>query len=166
MSNNSEVFFNYPLLVDEAMRDVVRQVLKQAAREGLDGKHHFYISFNTQYSGVKISPQLREQYPEEMTIVVQHQYWDLEIQQSYFSVMLSFNNIPEKLVIPFDALTAFADPSMRFGLQFHAKPDTIDVARELLREDADTTSFEDETTVTTKESGGEKVISLDSFRKN
>jgi uncharacterized protein len=156
--------FNYPVLVDEAMRGVVRQVLRHAKSDGLQGNHHFYISFNTQYPGVMISPQLRARYPEEMTIVVQHQYWDLEIQQNHFSLMLSFNNIPEKLVVPFDALTAFADPSVRFGLQFHHKPASADIAKELLSEDLPITSFEeekgDELPLT------EKVISLDAFRKS
>ncbi len=156
--------FNYPVLVDEAMRGVVRQVLRHANADGLPENHHFYISFNTQYPGVSISPQLRERYPEEMTIVIQHQFWDLEVHQAIFSIMLSFNNIPEKLVIPFDALTAFADPSVRFGLQFHAKPAAKDIAREILSEDISVASFEEEED--TETSSSQKVISIDAFRKN
>jgi hypothetical protein len=156
--------FNYPVLVDEAMRGVVRQVLKHAKADGLPSNHHFYISFNTHYPGVGLSPQLRDQYPDDMTIVIQHQYWDLDVQQTHFSLMLSFNNIPEKLVIPFDALTAFADPSVRFGLQFHSKPVSSDIARELLSEALPVTSFEDERGGESEV--GEKVISLDAFRKN
>jgi uncharacterized protein len=158
--------FNYPVLVDEAMRGVVRQVLRHAKADGLPANHHFYISFNTRYVGVNLSPQLRDQYPEEMTIVIQHQYWDLEIYPTYFSLMLSFNNIPEKLVIPFDALTAFADPSVRFGLQFHSKPATQEIAREVLSESSPVTSFEDEQGDEAPSPTGEKVISLDAFRKN
>ncbi len=159
--------YNYGVLVDEAMRGVVRKVLSQVNADGLEGEHHFYLSFNTQYPGVQISPRLQTEYPEEMTIVVQHQFWDLEVTQQYFSIMLSFNNTPEKLVVPFDALTSFADPSVRFGLQFHAKPDTDEVARELLREDSHVASFEDDNTVGNGESSdSNNVISLDMFRKN
>ena len=157
-------YFNYPVLVDEAMRGVVRQVLRHANADGLPSNHHFYISFNTQYPGVSISPQLRERYPEEMTIVIQHQFWDLEVHQAMFSIMLSFNNIPEKLVIPFDALTAFADPSVRFGLQFHAKPVSKDIAREILSDAVAVASFEEDEE--NDEASNQKVISLDAFRKN
>ena len=156
--------FNYPVLVDEAMRGVVRQVLRHANADGLPKNHHFYISFNTQYPGVSISPQLRERYPEEMTIVIQHQFWDLEIHPAIFTIMLSFNNIPEKLVIPFDALTAFADPSVKFGLQFHAKPVSEDIAREILSDEISVASFEEGNSG--NESSSQKVISLDAFRKN
>ncbi len=112
---------DYPSMIDSAMRGVVRDALLHIQREGLPGEHHFFISFQTQYPGVEMSPQLRARYPEEITIVVQHQFWDLKITDALFSIMLSFNNIPEKLVVPFDALTAFADPSIKFGLQFHGK---------------------------------------------
>ena len=112
---------DYPGMIDTAMRHVVRDALKHVDKFGLPGEHHFFISFQTNYPGVSISPQLKSRYPEEITIVVQHQYWDLKITDTQFSIMLSFNNIPEKLVVPFDALTAFADPSIKFGLQFHGK---------------------------------------------
>jgi hypothetical protein len=104
------------------MRNVVREALIHVDKFGLPGEHHFFISFQTNFPGVSISPQLKARYPEEITIVVQHQFWDLKITDKQFSIMLSFNNIPEKLVVPFDALTAFADPSIKFGLQFHGKP--------------------------------------------
>ncbi|MBN66964.1 MAG: hypothetical protein CMM94_05290 [Rickettsiales bacterium] len=122
----NDQFFNddtidYPGLIDNAMRNVVREALQQVADSGLPGDHHFFISFLTQFPGVEISPMLRERYPEEMTIVVQHQFWDLIIEDDYFTITLSFSNIPEKLVIPFASLTAFADPSIKFGLQFHAR---------------------------------------------
>jgi hypothetical protein len=112
---------DYPGLIDSAMRNVVREALIHVDKFGLPGDHHFFISFQTNYPGVSISPQLKSRYPEEITIVVQHQFWDLKIDKQKFSIMLSFNNIPEKLVVPFDALTAFADPSIKFGLQFHGK---------------------------------------------
>jgi uncharacterized protein len=112
---------DYPGMIDSAMRHVVRDALIHVDKFGLPGDHHFFISFQTNYPGVVISPQLKARYPEEITIVVQHQFWDLKISEKQFSIMLSFNNIPEKLVVPFDALTAFADPSIKFGLQFHGK---------------------------------------------
>jgi hypothetical protein len=108
----------YDLLVSDALRGVVRRVLADVAREGLSGDHHLYISFNTGMPGVRISQRLRAQYPEEMTIVLQHQFWDLTVTEIAFEVGLSFNGVPEKLVVPFDALKGFADPSVQFGLEF------------------------------------------------
>lgn len=150
---------DYPLMVDEAMRSVVRSALREISETGLSDNHHFYISFNTRYPGVSISPQLLDRYPQEITIVIQHQFWDLEVYKHSFSVTLSFNNIPEKLVVPFDALTAFADPSVRFGLQFNQKLslqslETVEQEEDiLLEEDGDGDNSEN------------KVISLEAFRK-
>lgn len=111
---------DYPNLIDTAMRGVVKDVLKQVKLYGLPGNHHFFISFRTDHPAAKVSDTLRARHPQDLTIVLQHQFWDLKVEDSYFSVMLSFNNTPEKLVIPYEAITAFADPSVRFGLQFHA----------------------------------------------
>jgi len=108
----------YDLLVQDALKGVVRKVLSDAAREGLVGEHHFYISFRTDYPGVRLSNRLREKYPQEMTIVLQHQFWDLVITEHTFEVGLSFSGVPERLLIPFDALTGFFDPSVQFGLKF------------------------------------------------
>jgi uncharacterized protein len=108
----------YDLLVREALRGVVRRVLADVAREGLSGDHHLYISFNTGADGVRISQRLRAQYPQEMTIVLQHQFWDLSVTEIAFEVGLAFNGIAEKLVVPFDAIKGFADPSVQFGLEF------------------------------------------------
>jgi hypothetical protein len=108
----------YDLLTQEAMRGVVRRVLKDAAVKGLAGEHHFFISFGTRSPGVKLSPRLQAQYAEEMTIVLQHQFWDLSITDDAFEVGLSFNGIPERLTIPFEAIKGFFDPSVNFGLQF------------------------------------------------
>jgi hypothetical protein len=108
----------YDLLTQQALRSVVRQVLSDAAKKGLPGDHHFYISFDTQAAGVRMSDRLRAQYPEEMTVILQHQFWDLEVGDSGFEVGMSFGGIPEKLVIPFDAISGFFDPSVQFGLQF------------------------------------------------
>lgn len=108
----------YDLLVQDALKGVVRRVLIDAGKEGLPGEHHFYISFRTDFPGVRISNRLREKYPQEMTIVMQHQFWDLIITEHTFEVGLSFSGVPEKLLIPFDALTGFFDPSVQFGLKF------------------------------------------------
>lgn len=108
----------YDLLVQEALKGVVRRVLIDAGKEGLPGDHHFYISFRTDFPGVRLSQRMREKYPEEMTIVLQHQFWDLGITEHTFEVGLSFSGIPERLLIPFDALVGFFDPSVQFGLKF------------------------------------------------
>ena len=108
----------YDLLTQKALRGVVRSVLGDAAKKGLPGDHHFYIGFDTHAPGVRLSERLRTQYPEQMTIILQHQYWDLIVNDNGFEVGLSFGGIPEKLSIPFDAINSFFDPSVQFGLQF------------------------------------------------
>ena len=108
----------YDLLAQEALRGVVRSVLSDVAKKGLPGEHHFYVSFDTNADGVQISPRLHAQYPEEMTIVLQHQFWDLGVTDERFQVGLSFGGIPERLVVPFAAVKGFFDPSVQFGLQF------------------------------------------------
>jgi hypothetical protein len=100
------------------MRGVLRRVLEDAAKQGLPGDHHFYITFLTQAEGVKLSPRLLAQYPNEMTIILQHQFWDLVVTEERFEVGLSFGSVPEKLVVPFAAIKAFLDPSVQFSLQF------------------------------------------------
>jgi uncharacterized protein len=110
--------FDYPQMVETALRGVVREALARTAREGLRGAHHFYVSFRTDFPGVVIPDYLLDKYPEEMTIVLQHQFWGLEIGDQEFFVTLSFQNRPEQLAIPFAAVTSFADPSVKFGLQF------------------------------------------------
>ncbi len=114
----SKDLLRYDLLVQEALKGVVRKVLIDAGRDGLPGDHHFYISFRTDYPGVRLSQRMREKYPEEMTIVLQHQFWDLGITEHTFEVGLSFSGVPERLLIPFDALVGFFDPSVQFGLKF------------------------------------------------
>src|SRR5882757_2351208 len=108
----------YDLLTQQALRGVVRSVLADAAKKGLPGDHHFFITFDTHADGVKMSERLRAQYPEEMTVILQHQFWDLTVSDVGFDVGLSFGGITERLGIPFDAITAFVDPSADFGMQF------------------------------------------------
>ena len=110
----------YDLLVQNALRGVVRKVLTDAAREGVPGEHHFYVSFLTAAQGVRISNRLREKYPDEMTIVLQHQFWDLGVTEHSFEVGLAFGGIPERLLVPFEAVTGFFDPSVQFALKFEA----------------------------------------------
>lgn len=116
--------FHYDALVDDALRSVVRRVLTQVAEKGLPGSHHFYISFRSTDPGVELPEYLRAKYPEEMTIVLQHQYWDLVIGEESFEVTVSFNKLQEHIKVPFAALSAFVDPSVRFGLQFDRKEKT------------------------------------------
>ncbi|TVR10548.1 MAG: Stringent starvation protein B [Salinarimonadaceae bacterium] len=108
----------YDLLVQDALKGVVRKVLGDATRDGLPGDHHFYVSFRTDFPGVRLSTRMREKYPQDMTIVLQHQFWDLAVTEHALEVGLSFSGVPERLLIPFDAMTGFFDPSVQFGLKF------------------------------------------------
>ncbi|MFP6749620.1 MAG: ClpXP protease specificity-enhancing factor SspB [Alphaproteobacteria bacterium] len=108
----------YGQMVEDSLRGVVRQALKRAATDGLLGEHHFYIAFKTQFPGVVIPDHLGLQYPEEMTIVIQHKFWGLEVSEEAFEITLSFNGQGQHLYIPFQAMTSFLDPSVQFGLQF------------------------------------------------
>lgn len=156
--------YDYTALVDNAMRSVVRDVLLQVQQHGLVDPHHFFVTFRTSHKGVVMSDTLRSKYPGEITIVLQHQFRELKVEQDCFRVVLSFNNIPEKLVIPYAALTGFADPSVKFGLQFHASEDdsfvraaaAVAPQEEKAAPAAESQSDED------KES---KIITLDAFRK-
>lgn len=124
-----ESTIDYEGLAQEAMRGVVRKVLARTAKSGLIGDHHFYVSFDTEAPGVALSKRLREKYPREMTIVLQHRFWDLAVSEDRFEVKLTFDGIPERLVVPFSAIKVFFDPSVRFGLQFEegdARPDETD----------------------------------------
>lgn len=174
----------YDLLTQEALRSVVRRVLIDAAKNGLPGEHHFFISFDTRNAGVRISPRLRGQYPEEMTIVLQHQFWDLTVADESFDVGLSFGGVAERLHVPFDAIKGFFDPSVQFGLQFQTvsetegeaeKQDTRADAPQGLPAPSDPASPPDPTPKTQADapaqadgkaqSGGGEVVRLDRFRK-
>ncbi len=179
MTEETEVedLIRYDVLAQEALRGVVRKVLQEVARTGLPGNHHFYITFDTTFQGVRMSTRMKEKYPEEMTIVVQHQFWDLEATDSNFSIGLSFDNIPETLLVPFAAVTGFFDPSVQFGLQFDTDADAdekdhdtevaaieqakVDALPAPKNEDkaAESESSPDE------EAGSAEVVSLDAFRK-
>ncbi len=158
---------DYGILIDGAMQQIVRKALLIAEKQGLPGEHHFYITFDTDFAGVMIPDTLLKRYPEEMTIVMQHQYWDLEVEEDRFSIVLSFDNVRHSLTVPFAALTAFADPSVKFGLQFrHAgmiqknKAEKISEPKDEGKKPTKKTKAK-EATLTPKDN----VVSLDSFRK-
>lgn len=159
----AEDHMRYDILTQEALRGVVRKVLAEVAKTGLPGDHHFFISFVTRAPGVRLSEKLLGQYDKEMTIVIQNQYWDLKVSETGFEVGLSFDGIPETLVIPFSAVKGFFDPSVQFGMQFD--PATAPGAA-VAEAKADASL---ESTASSSEDGaekpGEKVVSLDSFRK-
>jgi uncharacterized protein len=111
----------YDILAQDALRGVMRKVLQEVSRTGLPGNHHFFITFLTNAPGVRVSARLRERYPEQMTIVIQFQYWDLKVTDTGFEVGLSFSDVPEKLEIPFAAVRGFYDPSVNFELEFDPK---------------------------------------------
>jgi hypothetical protein len=142
--------------IESAMRQVVAQAIAYAAENGLPGEHHFYLTFRTDHPGVVVPPRLRAQYPQEMTIVLQHQFWDLKMdtEAGLISVGLSFGGVPASLAIPLDAVTGFADPHVRYGLRFRAA--TAPDATETAAPDADAAEKPDATP---------QVVSLDSFRR-
>lgn len=124
----SKDVLRYDLMVQDALKGVVRKILTEAARDGLPGEHHFYVTFRTQAPGVRLSQRLREKHPDEMTIVLQHQFWDLSVGEHSFEVGLSFSGVPERLLVPFDAISTFFDPSVQFGLKFEAQGEPEDAA--------------------------------------
>jgi uncharacterized protein len=128
---------DYETLAQDALRGIVRTVLIHVAKSGLPGQHHFYIAFNTLAPGVTLSPRLKERYPEEMTIVLQHRFWDLFVSEERFEVKLTFDGIPERLVVPFAAIKVFFDPSVPYGLQFEGSDLGGDAAQDLGTEGAD-----------------------------
>jgi len=159
----------YDVLARDALRGVLRRVLTDAAEHGLAGDHHFFITFVSTADGVKLSPRLLAQYPEEMTVILQHQFWDLVVTEDRFEVGLSFGGIPERLVVPFSAIKSFFDPSVQFGLQFETS-DTVTPADENETEASPATSVmpvptNEETAEPEKPSEGAEVVRLDRFRK-
>jgi uncharacterized protein len=144
-------------MVESALRGVVREALARTASSGLPGAHHFYITFRTRFAGLAIPDHLSQQYPDEMTVVLEHQFWDLEVSEQCFSVTLSFQNKPERLTIPFDAITAFADPAVKFGLQFQPMPcENVDLPARAPAAAAKTAEKVDKAA---------DIVALDAFRK-
>jgi uncharacterized protein len=166
----------YDVLARDALRGVLRRVLTDAAAHGLPGEHHFFITFLSKAEGVKLSPRLLAQYPDEMTIILQHQFWDLVVTDDRFEVGLSFGGVPERLVVPFHAIKSFFDPSVQFGLQFEpsdaaaettapklpAAPAPAAVAPQVT---APASAASDEPEPPAAPSEGAEVVRLDRFRK-
>jgi hypothetical protein len=168
----------YDVMVQRALRGVLRDALQLVSESGLPGEHHFYITFRTDHPGVEIPDRLRERYPNEMTIVLQNQFWGLEVGEESFAVTLSFNDLPERVTVPFQSVIAFADPSVRFGLQFdgggrtggdedepsaevtelhHERPEVREPARKAEKPGATKRAPADD--------GEAEVVPLDTFRK-
>lgn len=156
-------YIGYEALSQAAMRGVVREALKQGLKTGaLPGDHHFYITFRTKAPGVVIADHLIERFPEDMTIVVQHQYWDLEVNEGHFEVILKFAGVPQHLSIPYAALTRFVDPSVNFGLSFEKEEESVANA------DVLSPALEDQTAPTEahpEAASDNTVVSLDKFRR-
>ena len=189
----AEDLMRYDLLAQDALRSVVRLALMHVRESGLPGDHHFFIAVSINHPGVTVSDRLREKYDDEMTIVLQHQYWNLEVYEKFFEVELSFDNTPEKLIIPYAAVKGFFDPSVQFGLQFEVAGEESTLEQEADSEvEAETGTADDNgnnsnsesSCESSRESSGENdqaelpeaspaeasnddttVVSLDSFRK-
>ena len=160
----------YDVLAQEALRGLVRKVLSEVAQTGLPGEHHFFITLDTRHPGVRISSRLRAQYPNEMTVVLQHQFWDLTVTESTFEVGLSFNGVPERLLVPLHAITSFVDPQASFGLKFDAPVAEAEVAAGPAAAEAEPVTalpvpVPQDTTPRTQPPEGGAVVSLDAFRK-
>ncbi|MHA1572257.1 MAG: SspB family protein [Alphaproteobacteria bacterium] len=153
----------YDRMVESALLNVVKESLLLAASEGLPGDHHFFLTFRTQAPGVELADSLHQQYPEEMTIILQHQFWDLQVDEVGLRVTLSFNNRPHDLVVPFAALTSFVDPSVKFGLQFNVTEETATAAAILAAKPDDVVEKKEEDGTADGQSAD--VVALDSFRK-
>ena len=172
----SDQTIDYPTLVEHALRHVVHDTLTLIAEHGLPGRHNIYITFLTDHPGVALAEELKARYPNEMTIVLQHEFWGLEVRDDGFGVTLSFNNVSQRIEIPFEAITVFADPSVEFGLQFNLtargkgddepdEPETTEgevtaMPQPEVGNEAATRSPED-----AKEGDGADVVTLDQFRK-
>jgi hypothetical protein len=173
----AEDLIRYDILAQDALRGVVRKVLSEVSRTGLPGEHHFFISFMTRAPGVRISSRLLQQYPEEMTIVLQHQFWDLTVTEHAFEVGLSFSGVPERLLVPFTALKGFLDPSVQFGLQFDTGGGKASSAQDNVPEKAENEAealpapaeaaepAATEAPAEPPQPGVAEVVSLDKFRK-
>ncbi len=162
---------NYGQLMHKALRGLMAEVLSQVARDGLPGNHHFFITFDTLHPGVDMNPALKERYPKEMTIVLQEWFADLAVMRDRFTVTLNFGNVAEPIVVPFEAIKTFVDPSVEFGLRFDAHREEADEPIEMqLEAEDDTPGAEPVTPVgpatARPKSGDGEVVSLDKFRKH
>ena len=173
-----EDLMRYDQLAQSALKGVVREALRKVEKSGLPGEHHFFIQFNTRYPGVSIGERLSQKYPREMTVVLQHQFYNLQVTEERFQVELTFDNIPEKLVIPFASVKGFLDPAVQFGLQFDVaqveeevaaspKTDAKTKAEPKPKSESKSKKADESEQATEDEVAAEKpnVVSLDAFRK-
>jgi hypothetical protein len=170
----SKDYIGYQALLDAALRSVVRDALRRIEKQGLIGSHHFYLTFKTGFPGVEIPSFLREQYPDEMTIILQHQFWGLKVGEDEFEVALTFRKLPATLVIPFQALTKFFDPGVPFGLEFKGTESEGKTAPKAVPSEPaeasplptkESAADEDDEPAVEKPAGEAEIVSLDSFRK-
>lgn len=161
---------DYQALVHRALRGTVRDILQQVAKEGLKGEQHYYVTFKTDFEGVSLPDYLKSKYPREMTIVIQHRFWNLKTESDRFQISLTFNQKNETLVIPFDAIVSLVDPSVRFALQFETEvaeeeePPLLKKSKPLLASSQENQPIATTAGATAKSSGN--VVALDAFRKN
>ena len=155
----------YDKMIESAMRGVVRQAISEASRHGLPGAHHFYISFRTDHPGTVVPDYLKSRYPQEMTIMLQYQFWGLDVEEESFSVTLSFNNAHERLTVPFQAVTVFADPSVKFTLPFQAMSPAGQPQPAASEPAAAAVSAPPAADAEDAPAEGAKVVTLDAFRK-
>ncbi len=165
MAKKEDEILRYDRMVERALRSVVREAVREVIKDGLAGDHHFYITFLTDYPGVKIPDYLRERYPGEMTIVLQYQFYDLEVDDDHMGVTLSFNNVPERLEIPLPSITIFADPSVNFALQFQPLEATEKGDGDKPKGKKSKTKTEDSDKDDAVPAKTGEVVSLDQFRK-
>lgn len=157
---------DYEIMVQDALRNVMRESLSIVARTGsLPGNHHMYISFHTNFPGVDLPEYLHDEYPEEITIVLQYEFWDLEVEKDRFHVTLCFNDIHERLTIPFAAISSFVDPSVKFGLQFDVDLAVREIPAEIETEKKKRAPRKKAKTEEVHVEGDSNVITLDAFRK-
>jgi hypothetical protein len=163
----AEDLIRYDVLVQEALRGVVKKVLTEVAQAGLPGEHHFFVTFATRYPGVRISQRLLAEYPSEMTVVMQHQFWDLKVGDAAFEVGLSFKGVPETLHVPFRAISSFVDPHAGFQVKFDTTPDAkvIEAAEAETPAPMIAPAAKTEPASPAAEPGKASVVSLDAFRK-
>ncbi len=170
MNDKRKLLIPYDELVQDALRGVVRDLLRQVEEDGLPGQHHFYIAFSTRYPGVVMPEELKERFPEDMTIVLQHRFWDLAVHDDRFEVGLSFNRKPAHLVIPFQAILGFVDPYAQFALQFEPPKTDAPLEEPAIPTDVQRAENQNEhdsekDAEAGKADEGAKVVALDAFRK-
>lgn len=158
-------YIGYEALTQAAMRGVIRETLRQVAAESMPpGEHHFYITFRSKAPGVKMADHLVERFPDEMTIVIQHQFWDLEVEEGHFEIVLKFAGVPQHIYVPYAAITRFVDPAVNFALSFD-RPAASGEGKDVVAPAAEHRDVSEEATPSAAGDGGSTVVSIDAFRR-